>query len=247
MSNIYNQYLLYCLQQYQPCHPILGCDNDPLCSCACGEQGSCTECLSNMFNDGNHRNRRYCCTPITYSYVIRYTNRYASEIYKGLKHISFDLFSHINIVSIGSGPSTELISLERYFRDYSIGLPTHYTGYDTNNIWGNCQNEIARIVEKSNPCIKVKHINERFMPQEVSTSTSGINILIMNYVISDILKHYGGSVVNDFLNNTITPLLRQMPPNSYVLVNDVNSSNMGRDEIEAWVNSLNRVMPEFCG
>jgi hypothetical protein len=38
--------------------------------------------LGKMFYEATHKNRRYSCQPITCSYVERFTDIFASEIYR---------------------------------------------------------------------------------------------------------------------------------------------------------------------
>ena len=60
--------------------------------------------------------------------------------------------------------------------------------------------------------------------------------MILNYVISDIHKHNYTSLGIFF--SELTSIFKAMPANSYIIINDVNSWNMGRDEIENWVSSV---------
>jgi hypothetical protein len=65
-------------------------------------------------------------------------------------------------------------------------------------------------------------------------------LLILNYVVSDVYKHVQNpsNGTYNFLQNDITPIIQQLPTDSYILVNDVNSYNMGRNEIECWANQI---------
>ena len=67
---------------------------------------------------------------------------------------------------------------------------------------------------------------------------SNTKLLIINYVISDIYNHapegQQSEAVTKFLSTIVNPIIDNMPFDSYILFNDVNSINMGRDEIEKW-------------
>ena len=110
--DLFQQYLIECFNSYKPCIPGNCLDND--CNCDCMQDFNCVHCLSDMFNNSAHAHRTYNCLPITYSYVIRYGNRYSSEMYIILNHLQ-KLFERdtINVVSLGCGPATELIALEK--------------------------------------------------------------------------------------------------------------------------------------
>lgn len=73
--------------------------------------------------------------------------------------------------------------------------------------------------------------------------------MILNYVLSDIYKHCNKEGADDagpicdlevveYLEKYIEPMLLVMPKESYVIINDTNSCNMGRNGIEKWVDSL---------
>jgi ribosomal protein RSM22 (predicted rRNA methylase) len=85
-----------------------------------------------MFYDPLHRTRRYQCLPITYSYVEWFAETFASEIYRILFHYDeiWKDMANMNILSIGCGPATELIAVEKIMRDKSIIISCQYIGFD---------------------------------------------------------------------------------------------------------------------
>ena len=74
----------------------------------CTENFKCTtNCLTDIFR--SNKTRIYTCKTITHMYVLRFMNRYASEIY----HILSDLIPPLNngdlIISLGCGPCFETV------------------------------------------------------------------------------------------------------------------------------------------
>lgn len=232
--DFFQNYIRDCIRNYSPCET--GKCVDENCNCHCREKKSCTDCLSDMFNNEEHANRLYKCTPITFSYAIRYTNRYASEIYIVLRcklvNNSFQNTNKLNVSSIGCGPATELVALEKFSREQNKQV--NYYGYDLNDIWKSVQQTLQNNLTNTN-CIAT-FFNSDF--QDNNKILPEIDILILNYVISDIYKH-NKEKVKKFLENIIK-IVKKMKKNSIIIINDVNSYNMGRDEIEDCLNDLNK-------
>ncbi|WP_288959225.1 hypothetical protein [uncultured Treponema sp.] len=228
--NVYQQYITDCFSSYKPCQ--LGNCSDQDCKCDCVQSYNCVQCLSDMYNNPIHSYRTYNCVPITFSYVIRYANRYSSEIYTILNCLQ-KLFerSTIKVISLGCGPATELIALDKKCSESNTSFS--FIGFDTNHIWNNCQSILAKNFQQ-------KGISVHFLEKNLDKDfrfLSNTDLLILNYVISDIYKHDYEKLPQFF--SSLTDIFMSMPNNSYIIINDVNSYNMGRDEIENWVFNLN--------
>ena len=92
----YEQYLRFALASLKPCIHFV---NTPCthvnCSHTCKKNGYCIDCLNDILTNDNSitsRLREYSCENITYSYVLRYLNRYASEIYHLFEKAQFTKF-----------------------------------------------------------------------------------------------------------------------------------------------------------
>ncbi|HOV12650.1 MAG TPA: hypothetical protein PK771_00020 [Spirochaetota bacterium] len=242
MSIIYNEYIKECLNNIEDCNnkTDFTCSKNSLCSSQCEFKNNCVDCLSKIFNDTAHKMRVYECLNITISYVARFLNRYASEIYYLLvnkKKLWGDI-DNKNIISLGCGPATELIGIEKILRERSESIKCNYIGFDQNDIWNFCQTTISNIIKQKSKFILPYFYNSTLKYDNKYLSST--KLFILNYIISDIYKHSDNSSieVSNFLNDIITPIINSLPLNSYILINDTNSYNMGRDEIEKWVNSL---------
>lgn len=224
----YQNYIQNCIINYIPCEN--GTCFDTECDCHCREKKSCTDCLSDMFNNDEHAKRVYKCIPITFSYVIRFSNRYASEILTALrckivKNVIQNI-DEIKVLSIGCGPATELVALEMFSMEE--GKQVKFYGYDPNNIWENVQKTLQNSLIGTN-CVAEFNCSDF---QENNEILPEIDILILNYIVSDIYKHNKDNVEKFFEN--FSKIVKKMKKNSIIIINDVNSCNMGRDEIEEW-------------
>lgn len=227
--DVYQQYIKKCLDNYSPC--LTGTCTDDKCCKICMQNFSCKDCLSDMFRNQEHAGRIYSCIPITYTYVLRYCNMYASEIYKILNSSFFGfLFEKrsVSVVSLGCGPATELVALDKKCSECNISFS--YTGYDKNHIWDTCQGIIKNLVSYSNRNVAT-FCCKKLMPNDILLKNT--DLLILNYVISDIYKHNKSALSSFF--DSLEQMFAFMPENSFIVINDVNSCNMGRDEIEEWI------------
>ena len=98
----------YCLDKM---HQHLACGGEcPLnhyCIQRDCNEGNCNECLHHIMRSPDP-SFHYKCKRITYHYMLRYSNRFASEITHLISLFDLSALNKINIVSIGSGPASEL-------------------------------------------------------------------------------------------------------------------------------------------
>ena len=125
MSLIYQTVLTTMLQNYFSTQPAE--------SVQCNEKFNCsTQCLSDIYHV--HKNRTYNCQTIIPMYVLRFCNRYSSEIYHILNDLIPRLLSGDLIYSIGCDSCMETIGIEKYCRDNNI-RGVSYEGIDSNSQW----------------------------------------------------------------------------------------------------------------
>lgn len=222
MSNLYQNVLAQMFNNYHLTKPVE--------SVSCQEKFKCdTQCLSDMFRV--HKQRTYACNTITAMYVLRFCNRYSSEVYHILNDKMPKLSSGDIIFSIGCGSCMETIGIERYCRDNNI-LDVKYEGYDYNSKWQN----IAKVccvssphLISSNPQILQKQTFIQKLPQ--------IKVLLLNYMLSDLKNHQPS--LSAYLSNNLAGCLQIMKHDSYIIVNDQNHSNEWEAEFDGWSTKLN--------
>jgi hypothetical protein len=123
-------------------------------------------------------------------------------------------------------------------RDKSITNACQYIGFDFNPIWDSVQVILKNIFLSNNCNILLSFQNESLLPDNPVLQNT--KLLILNHVVSDVYKHVQNHRADTltFLKNDICPIIQQMPVDSYILINDVNSYKMGRYEIETWADSM---------
>ena len=193
--------------------------------CPNREQGkclstNCSTCFQDMFFGGK---RTFNCICSTHSYVCRYIYQYSSEILhllKVLKPFFVDeegnaKMQNINILSIGCGPCSEAFGFDLFLKEIKYTGNVIFNGYDSNTIWETVHNKVKSVLPfevnlYSENCFDyIDSISEYTYP----------NVLIMNYLLSDICKHGN---INDFIDSVTENIIDKMPPRSIIIVNDIN-------------------------
>lgn len=196
--------------------------------CPNREQGkcistNCSTCFQDMFFSGK---RTFNCICSTHSYVCRYIYQYSSEILhllKALKSFFLDQegnvkIPNLNILSIGCGPCSEAFAFDLFLKEIKYTGSVVFNGYDSNGIWETVHNEVKSVLPfevnlfSENCFDHIDSIPEYTYP----------NVLIMNYLLSDICKHGN---INDFIDSITENIIDKMPPWSIVIVNDINYLN----------------------
>ena len=116
-------------------------------------------------------------------YVLRFCNRYSSEIYHILNDLIPRLSSGDLIYSIGCGSCMETIGIEKYCRDNNI-RGVSYEGIDSNSQWQNITNTC---------CVSSNYLSSRRSQfsnrQQFLPMLPNIKILLLNYMLSDYKNH----------------------------------------------------------
>lgn len=218
------QLLNNCHQNYQRNGRCPTCPNDDC-------RNGCSWCLDDIHM--NRINRRYNCQNIINSYVCKYQIKYTSEIYHLLNnHHPFQTLDQILVWSIGCGPCSDLFAIANWMQANNK-FNLRYRGFDLNNEWGLVQNDVINIANQSQVGINARIINrDIFTIYDTVTNWPDIlpvNILIMQYVISDMVSNVSQNEVFSFLNRTVDLIIRRMPQNSFIIINDINHNTQARD------------------
>ena len=187
-----------------------------------------TQCLSDIYHV--HKNRTYNCQTIIPMYVLRFCNRYSSEIYHILNDLIPRLSSGDLIFSIGCGSCMETIGIEKYCRDNNI-LGVCYEGVDSNTIWQNVTNTC---------CVSSNYLYSRLSPvsnrDQFLPMLANIKILLLNYMLSDYKNH--NNDFQNYLNNYVMEDLNLMNNDTYLIINDQNHSDEWEDDFDDWSSTL---------
>lgn len=211
-----DQFLKWCDTQYS---------NTPHCQCgnACTNSSFCrglhTDCYACIQRVHNYRNNtvHYNCDKQVLYYALKHTYRFGAEMFYELSKIRKEIatWQDIYIASIGCGPCSELFGSLSYWRTLMKGdNDFHYRGFDTERLWL----PIMQQVEGRCNALDV-HAFDTDAFAYYGQSAERIDIIELNYMLSDMMKFQGIRQYDQFLNNLII-LIRQKKPR-YLLVNDI--------------------------
>lgn len=215
-------------KKYKNSDTNLICDN-------CGHpkkcSGSCEKCLDEVHFPNNYDNGKleYDCKNMLNYYVCKYSHKYCSEIEYALEQSEIlKSLKNFTVMSIGCGPSPDLMALEFYRQKYKLDVPITYLGYDKNKLWKRIHNEITKYGKTNNVEAEfeyvdvVKYFNEYYV--------EGINIIFLQYVISYFYNTNQIDTIDNFFEDLIDVIKKKNEDeNMIIVINDVNSCNRGRD------------------
>lgn len=146
-----------------------------------------------------------------YCYVLKHFYRYASEIESVFERWFNDFSGHINVASIGCGPSSELYGIIDYIENHpERSISFDYYGFDIDDIW-------RPIWDYSESHIPSTHFitNDFFSYYENNTLP---DVIIVNYMLSDMSK-YHHELIPDFLDKLI--FLIERMSSGFIIFNDI--------------------------
>lgn len=206
----------YCYENYDCPRRCDDCPNDPCF-------GTCNLCLDHIHRVGTH-DRTYNCGNIIKYYTCKYIYRYSTEIEYLLNRYrytrAFRNVRNVRIWSIGCGPCTELFGLYRFKNNNNLNFTIQYKGFELNELWTPIHNFIRQM-----NCFETEfYIQDVF--DYIDSHDEHPNIIILNYLISDILRT-NWDYIDEFIDNLCNwyaPLT-----NTYLIINDIN---LGRNNNE---------------
>jgi len=198
--------------------------------------GNCSSFLQDIHYG---EKKRYSCEKVINYYLPKYAYRYAFEIEQLLKlHIDqIRNFDSLNILSIGCGPCTELLGITNL--SSMIKKPISYNGIDLNEKWEKVHSIIK---EKLSKRVTLKyHYKDIFDFLSSITPMKKViqsNILIFQYVISDIIKYKSTEEVHSFMQSLFGEVVEYLPKNAIIIFNDINHKQKARDTFDFFASLL---------
>lgn len=197
-----------------------GCSHSCALNHYCTKTGcalsDCSRCL-NQIQYGSP-NFTYSCKKITYQYVLRFFNRFASEICYAMRCYKYNDLNRINVVSLGCGPGSEVFGIIKAFRMLGVNTKLYYAGYDMLNVWESIQTYCKESL------INTQHIIEFYTTNLFADyrdfDNGVINLLLLNYLLSHAAKFYTGQGKNQFIDDIVDFILTNNVRN--ILFNDIN-------------------------
>lgn len=165
----------------------------------------CSRCLYQI--QYGHPNFTYSCKKITYHYVLRFFNRFASEICYAMCSYNYKDISRINVVSLGCGPGSEVYGIVRALQIRNIDVPVYYEGHDMLNVWEHVQDLCKKSLSSTQHIINF-HTTNLFADFR-GFDNNIIDLLILNYLLSHAAKFYTKQQKNQFVEEIVDFILKK--------------------------------------
>lgn len=207
-----NKLLQYCAERYEQINCVK-CAYNQTFSQACNHE--CYSCLFKVHRVHNH-SEHYYCERMLHRYVLKFQIRYASEMVRCFWYIfkEQNIKSPITVFSLGCGPASELYGLFRIARYLSIPAENIiYKGFDIDNKW----RTINELSQYSFSGYNVEFIYSD-MFQYVSDNDINIDILVLNYVLSDCMR-YDKSKASTIIDNLYQMIVSEKLQS--IVINDI--------------------------
>ena len=197
-----------------------------------GRECNCYICLNKGYRETLDE---YDCTKKMNYYVLKYGSSYASEFYQYFdtsQIIEQYLNSHIKVLSLGCGFAPDYFALDKYIKEKKLNISFEFTGIDNSNFW-----DTARINTQS-----LEFIHQDILNQ---LNFDNYDIIIVAKVFSTVYRHQKADI---FLTNLKSSIQNTMKENAYLIFNDINSRNMGRDKLSRFMDKMfQHVRTYYCG
>jgi hypothetical protein len=178
-------------------------------------EGDCSNCMHRI--QFENRLFTYSCYRITYHYVLRFFNRFSSEIFHLMDRIDYTNCSDINVVSLGCGPGSEVYGIIKSLQTKNTAIILHYEGHDLNSIWEPVQT-------MSKDCLKQLPHDVNFFTTDLFNDFHGftnnqVDLLVLNYLLSDAVKFMFMDKREEFIQEIVDFVLEHNVRN--ILFNDI--------------------------
>ncbi len=190
-----------CLYQYNKCEVCDGnsCKQGFYCVANNCTKGKCDKCLNHIQWNPSPQ-FHYSCEKITYHYVLRFFNRFASEIAYAVCTLNGAYLNGkrcLNVVSLGCGPGSEVYGFIYALRSKAPHIVLNYQGYDMNSIWASVQQKSLNALAGTPHNIGFNNMN--MFAAYSGFQEGGCDMLLLNYLLSDAQKYYTNTGKVQFL------------------------------------------------
>lgn len=224
--------MYFCDNEYQRMHMNFRCTD---CEREDGCSGGCKSCLEEIHYPSRHPNgkRNYDCPHLINFYVCDYTYKYTTEMYRLMqKSTVLRRLPHYSLFSIGCGGCPDLMAFELYIQDNNFSKTVEYRGIDKNPLWEPVHGQIYQYCQYDTDTITYINLStEDVFDFLEHFSVSDVNVVVLQYIISALYVSHGQVAVSRLFDLVIDSIVKER--NLYepfvILINDVNSINLGRD------------------
>jgi hypothetical protein len=194
-----------------------------------GRLCNCYDCLHQGFYSGADT---YSCLKKLCHYIMNYGPVYVSETYHFLHRsqlLEQNFHNDINVLSLGCGFGPDFIALNKYIDDTGLAINVNYSGIDQEPGWLRITNGILPNV------FYVANILD-------GVTLSNYNIIFLNKFFSTLLKNNNA---RQFLDQFVLEITNSMPIGSFIIFNDVNHYEMGRDSFDREMQNVTHVEEKY--
>lgn len=246
--------LTNCDQRYEKHHSHKQCEN-----CTYGQYcpHDCAKCLDFIHNPRHAEgapDRKYDCTHMADMYTCKYSCRYTSEIIYALQQCeNLCNIDDLKILSFGCGPCTDLFAID-YLREkrFLNNRHIHYIGIDySQDVWKYIHQDILNKMDDRLD-VEFRYKDLCIIIDEIEKLDWLPNLIVFQYVLSDMRKHTDDNNTSTFFRKFAEYYNKNILPNTYVILNDINLSckyGGGREYFDRLSNKLNNskvIKGRFC-
>lgn len=224
-----NEIMNFCDDKYNSAHTGVRCYD-------CRHVGECTkrckQCLEEIHYPRKYPNGKkdYDCPNLINFYVCDYTYKYATEIYRLIqKSEALKKLSEYRLFTVGCGGCPDLMAFEAHIIKNGLKTTVDYRGIDKNPLWEPIHDKVRQYASTAFNGIDLSIDNAfEFLEQYCIGER---NVLVLQYIISALYISDGADAVDRLFDLLIESVVKWKKPTEpfVILINDVNSINMGRD------------------
>lgn len=205
-------------------------------ACKKGKQNCCIplakECMKAVHEERTKK-QEYDCVIMPDYYITAFQYEYASEMEYALNIAYPDgLPTPLNVVSIGSGASPDLYAMYNMLKQSQDAEAISYIGIEPNQFW----DKYIHFIQAHHP--NYYHASESVLNLSAGTKDriKNCDLLTIQYFFSAVNCDTNG--LNPYFDVLINEIIQYMQPGSKIIINDVNSRNMGRD---LWIQFFDKI------
>lgn len=213
------------------------CNNADACA------HNCDECLKQVHWFPRYGGRSdYGCENLLLRYVLRYADKYSSQIVSALQCVDLSKYPQYHIFSIGCGAAPDLMA----FEEATDGKQIYYKGYDRNRRWVSIHNRIEEYAENTDYIeAKLRQSDIFDVFAEGKPRHQQYNIVIIQYLLSHLYNtgqvHKMECLFDYIIGNVLSKRLMNSP--FLIIITDIDSINKGRNN---WYLLLDKLENAGC-
>lgn len=189
----------------------------------------CNECLKQVHWFPQYGGRcDYNCANLLLKYVLKYTDKYSSQIADALQCIDLLNYPQYNIFSIGCGAAPDLMA----FEEINDGKQIYYKGYDRNHLWQIIHNIIEQYaITTDNLNAKLRQYDIFDVFEDGKPRNIRYNVVVIQYLLSHLYNNNQNDQIEILFDYIISNILTNRLYNSpfLIIITDIDCMNKGRN------------------